>query len=143
MANEFNVLMANDTWELVPYNSAQNFVASKWVYRIKYKSDGSIKRYKARLVATSNHQQAGIDFHETFSPVVRPATIHLVLSIALSNRWLIRQLDVKNVFLHGILTEQVYMRQPLGFTDSHFPNHLCRLKKATYGLKQALQAWFH
>jgi len=125
MANEFNVLMANDTWELVPYNSAQNLVGSKWVYRIKYKSNGSIELYKAQLVAASNRSQAGIDFHETFSLVVRPTTIRLVLSIALSKRWPIRQLDVKNAFLHDILTEQVYMHQPPGFTDSRFPHHVC------------------
>lgn len=140
IADEFQALIANDTWELVPSTLGQNIVGCKWVYRIKCHSDGSIARYKARLVAQGFHQQAGINYHETFNPIVKPITISLLLSLAISIHWPIHPLDVKNAFLHGHLTEEVYMKQPLGFVHSAFPRHVCKLKKAIYSLKQAPQA---
>ncbi|CAH9080063.1 unnamed protein product [Cuscuta epithymum] len=143
MAEEFNALISNNTWELVPFDNTKNVVGSKWIYKTKYNSDGSIERHKARLVGQGFSQQAGVDFSETFSPVIKPTTVRVVLSLAISFGWVIRQLDVKNAFLHGHLTEEVYMRQPRGFTHPLFPNHLCRLRKALYGLKQAPRAWFH
>ncbi|GAU48004.1 hypothetical protein TSUD_404810 [Trifolium subterraneum] len=87
-------------------------------------------------------QIAGVDCDETFSPVVKPATIRTVLTIALSKSWPIHQLDVQNAFLHGDLHETVYMHQPLGFRDSHHPDYVCRLRKSLYGLKQAPRAWY-
>ena len=86
-----------------------NIVGCKWVFRIKRKVDGTIDRYKARLVAKGFHQQPGVDFGETYSPVVKPTAIRIVLSIAISFGWTIRQLDVQNAFLHGFLSEDVYM----------------------------------
>uniref|UniRef100_A0A2N9HQR7 Reverse transcriptase Ty1/copia-type domain-containing protein n=1 Tax=Fagus sylvatica TaxID=28930 RepID=A0A2N9HQR7_FAGSY len=105
-------------------------------------SDGSIARYKARLVAKGFHQQAGLDFDETFSPIVKPPTVRIVLSLAAQNRWSLRQLDISNAFLHGYLKEDVYMVQPLGFVNSASPHHVCKLHKSLYGLKQAPRAWF-
>ena len=120
-----------------------NTIGCRWVYKLKYKSDGTIERHKARLVAKGYNQTHGIDYFETFSPVVKPATIRIVLTIALSFKWKIRQLDVHNAFLHGTLDEQVFMKQPPGFENHDFPGHVCKLKKALYGLKQAPRAWFN
>ncbi|WVZ98012.1 hypothetical protein U9M48_043505 [Paspalum notatum var. saurae] len=133
MDEEFQALIANNTWTLVPRPSNANIVTSKWIFRHKLHSDGTLDRYKARW-------HLGVDFDETFSPVVKPATI--LLSLALSNDWAVHQLDVKNAFLHGTLTETVYCSQSSGFVDSARPVHVCRLNKSLYGLKQAPRAWY-
>ncbi|GKB82874.1 ribonuclease H-like domain-containing protein [Tanacetum coccineum] len=105
-------------------------------------TDGMLSRYKARLVANGSTQLEGIDVDETFSPVVKPETIRTVLSLATSRHWPVHQLDVKNAFLHGDLSETVYMHQPLGFRDSTHPDYVCLLQCSLYGLKQAPRAWF-
>jgi hypothetical protein len=137
MHDEFSALIDNETWELVPRHPNMNVIRCMWLFKHKYKSDGSLERYKARLVCDGRSQQVGIDCEETFSPVVKPATIRTVLSIALTQGWELNQLDVKNAFLHGSLSETVYMHQPMGFRDKTYPNHVCVLKKSLYGLKQA------
>jgi len=142
MQEEIQALHDNGTWTLVPYHSSMNLVGSRWVYKIKRRADGSIERYKARLVARGFTQQEGIDYSETFSPVIKPTTVQLVLTIAISNGWSLHQLDVHNAFLNGILQEEVYMDQPPGFVHSDFPTHVCRLHKSLYGLKQAPRAWY-
>jgi hypothetical protein len=103
MQTEFDALQANDTWTLVPRPPGINLVTGKWVFRHKFKSDGSLDCYKARWVLRGFTQQPGIDYDETFSPVVKPDTIQVVLTLALSRSWPIHQLDVKNAFLHGNL----------------------------------------
>jgi hypothetical protein len=142
MRDEFSALIHNDTWRLVPRPVGANIVSGKWVFRQKFLSDGTLSRYKARWVCRGFSQQHGIDYDETFSPVVKPSTIRTVLSIATSSSWPIHQLDVKNAFLHGALQETVYCQQPLGFEDSSAPDHVCLLQKSLYGLKQAPRAWF-
>ncbi|KAK1699467.1 hypothetical protein QYE76_016164 [Lolium multiflorum] len=141
MEAEFSSFQSNKTWRLVPPSPGINVIDSKWVFKIKQKSDGSIERYKARLVAKGFKQRYGLDYEDTFSPVVKPTTIRLLLSMAVSKGWHLRQLDIQNAFLHGILEEEVFMRQPPGFEDAAHPTYLCRLDKAIYGLKQAPRAW--
>jgi hypothetical protein len=142
MQDEIKALERNHTWHLVPARKGINIIDSKWVFKVKRKADGSIDRYKGRLVAKGFKQRYGIDYEDTFSPVVKVATIRLVLSIAVSRGWCLRQLDVQNAFLHGVLEEEVYMRQPPGFEDLSKPYHVCKLDKALYGLKQAPRAWY-
>ena len=142
MDEEYSALKKNQTWHLVPEKKGMNVIDCKWVYRIKKKSDGSIDRYKARLVAKGFKQRYGLDYEDTFSPVVKAATIRLVLSIAVSRGWNLRQLDVKNAFLHGVLEEEVYMKQPPGYENKCMSKFVCKLDKSLYGLKQAPRAWY-
>jgi len=109
MQEEFHALQFNQTWELVPYSLDMNLIGCKWVFRIKYNSDGSILRHKARLVAKGFLQNLGIDYNDTFSPVVKAPTIRLLFSLALTFGWDIQQVDINNAFLNGELTENVYM----------------------------------
>jgi hypothetical protein len=134
---EYDALMKNATWHLVPPLKGRNVVGCKWVYKIKSKQDVSLDRYKARLVAKGFKQRYGIDYDDTFSHVVKIATIRTILSIVVSKGWSLRQLDVHNAFLHGYLKEEVYMQQPLGYEDPARPEYVCKLDKALYGLKQA------
>ncbi|KAL5854234.1 hypothetical protein ACOSQ4_004036 [Xanthoceras sorbifolium] len=135
MQEEYHALMKNQTWNLVPAAASVNLVGCKWVFRVKYHQDGSIHKYKARLVAKGFHQTTGIDYSDTFSPVVKASTIQIIFTIVVSNAWDIQQIDINNAFLNGELKEVVYMEQPPGFVNTQFPNHVCQLCKALYGLK--------
>ncbi|GJY53439.1 ribonuclease H-like domain-containing protein [Tanacetum coccineum] len=138
MCDEYKALIDNNTWVHVPRPPNVNIVRSMWLYKHKYNADGSLNRYKARLVANGHSQQQGIDYDETFSHVVKLSTIRTVLSLVVSRQWPIHQLDIKNAFLHSHLTETVYMHQPPGFTDSAHSDHVCVLffyfTPATYHL---------
>lgn len=142
MAEEFSALQKQGTWELVPPPSNGSILGSKWTYRTKHNSDGSIARHKARLVAQGNQQEFSLNYRDTFSPVAKLPTIRIMLTIALFYKWKIHQLDVANAFLHGDINELVYRRQPKGFEDSNNPNHVCRLRKAIYDLWQAPRQWY-
>jgi hypothetical protein len=107
---EIQALHHNGTWTLVPSRPGINLIDSKWVFKVKKHADGSIERYKARLVAKGFKQRYGLDYADTFSPIVKHATIRLLLSLAVTRGWSLRQLDVQNAFLHGVLEEEVYMR---------------------------------
>ena len=138
MQAKFDALQANNIWTLVPRPFGVNVVIGKWIFHHKFLSDGSLDRYKAQWVLRGFTQHPGIDYDETSSHVVKLATIWVVLTLDLSRSWPIHQLDVKNAFLHGTLTEIVYYVQPSRFVDySSRPDHVCRLNKSLNGLKQA------
>nr|CAN83340.1 hypothetical protein VITISV_021483 [Vitis vinifera] len=140
MQEEIKTLNKNRTWDLVPRPPTTNIVGSKWVFKTKLKEDGTIDRYKAQLVAQGFSQIQGLEFGETFSPVIKHTTIRLILSLAVTLGWKMRQLDVKNAFLHGFLKEEVFMEQPLGFINEDLPNHVYKLNRSLYGLKQVPRA---
>lgn len=101
-----------------------------------------MERYKARLVARGFQQNAGVDYFQTFSPVIKPLTLRIIFSLTATKGWNIQQIDINNAFLNGLLKETVYIHQPEGFVDQSKPHHVCRLVKALYGLKQAPKAWY-
>jgi hypothetical protein len=142
MDAEYSALMKNRTWHLVPAYQEQNLVDCKWVFKVKHKFVGSIDWYKARLVSKGFKQRYVINYEDAFSLVVKIATVRIIRSIAVTRNWYLRQLDMQNAFLHGILEEYVYMKQPPRYTDPSHPIFVCKLDKALYGLKQAPRAWY-
>ena len=139
--SEFNALMENDTWQLVPPPENKNMVGSRWVSKVKRNADGSVERFKARLVAQGYSQAEGIDYHEVFSPVVRSTSVRLLLALANTLDWDIHQMNVKTAFLQGDLTEDIYMKQPEGYRSKEHPDYVCKLNKSLYGLKQSARCW--
>ena len=139
--SEFNALLENDTWQLVPPPEDKNIVGSRWVFKVKRNADGSVEKFKARLVAQGYSQAKGIDYQEVFSPVVRSTSIRSLLALANTLDWEIHQMDVKTAFLQGDLTEEIYMEQPEGYRSEEHPDYVCRLKKSLYGLKQSARCW--
>eukprot|EP00253_Pinus_taeda_P025772 PITA_25772 len=140
MEEEYNFLLKNQTWDLVPLPSRRKLVRCKWVYRTKSATDGQITRRKARLVAKGFQQVHGIDYDQTFPPVAKMYSIRLTLAIAVAQGWEVHQMDVKNAFLHKDLSEEIYMEQPHGFIQDS--SLVCKLKKSLYGLKHAPRAWY-
>ncbi|RVX18797.1 Retrovirus-related Pol polyprotein from transposon TNT 1-94 [Vitis vinifera] len=140
MKEELDALTKNHTWDLVPLPPGQSVVGCKWIYKIKTRSDGSVERYKARLVAKGFTQEYEIDYEETFAPVARISSVRALLAVAAARQWDLFQMDVKNAFLNGDLSEAVYMQPPPGLSVES--NKVCHLRRALYGLKQAPRAWF-
>jgi hypothetical protein len=143
MEEEYGALISNGTWELVPRPQGSNVVTGKWVFMHKLRVDGTLDRYKAHCVLRGFTQHPEVDYDETFSPIVKPATVCTVLIIAVSRDWPIQQLDVKNAFLHDTLSEAVFCCQPTGFTDPTHSDLVCHLHKSLYELKQAPRAWYN
>ncbi|KAG7572452.1 Ribonuclease H-like superfamily [Arabidopsis suecica] len=143
IAAERQAMEHNHTWEEGELPKGKKAVTSKWVFTIKYKSNGDIERYKARLVARGFTQTYGVDYLDTFAPVAKLHTVRVVLSLATNLEWELWQMDVKNAFLQGELEEEVYMRPPPGLEDKEAPGKVLKLKKAIYGLKQSPRAWYH
>eukprot|EP00253_Pinus_taeda_P004118 PITA_04118 len=142
MTEEYESIMKNDVWEVVPRPQDKTMVTSKWLYKIKHATDGSTEKYKARFVARVFSQKKGIDYDEIFAPVARYTTMRLIIALAASQGWNLHQMDVKTAFLHGSTKEEVYMEQPEGVEIYDRKSHVCKLKKALYGLKQAPRAWY-
>ena len=123
--------------EVISPPQGANIVGSRWSYHLKHDANGAIVCYKARLVAQGFTQSFGVDYNETYAPVAKFASTHVILTLATQKDWEVEQVDVKNSYLNAELTETIYMAQPLGFALPGRENHVCRLLKALYGLKQA------
>lgn len=141
MGCEIDALEINETWDLTELPPGKVAIGCQWIFTVKFNSDGTVERYKARLVALGNRQKEGLDYDETFAPVVKMTTVRVFLKVAAAKNWEVHQMDVHNAFLHGELEEEVYMKLPPGFRNSD-GNKVCRLKKSIYGLKQAPRCWF-
>jgi histone deacetylase 1/2 len=139
MQAKYKALMDNKTCSLVPLPPHGKTIRCKWIIRVKENADGTINKYKARLVAKGFLQTPGFDFTETFSLVIKPVTIRIILTLVVTYHWSVQQIDINNAFLNVVLQEEVYMTQPTGF-ESTDKTLVCKLNKALYGLKQAPHA---
>ncbi|KAL0391273.1 UNVERIFIED_CONTAM: Retrovirus-related Pol polyprotein from transposon TNT 1-94 [Sesamum latifolium] len=143
MKEEMSSMAKNNVWELVDLPAGRKTIGSKWVLKVKRKADGSIDKFKARLVTKGYTQREGIDYEETFSPVVRFASVRLILAIVAHLDLELFQMDVKTAFLNGELDEEIYMDQPEGFQEMGQKRKVCRLKRSIYGLKQSSRQWYY
>ena len=139
--SEYESLIENETWELVELPSERKAIGCKWVFKVKHASNGEVERFKARLVAKGYAQKYGVDFEETFSPVVRLSSIRALIAFAVQHDMLIHQMDVVTAFLNGTLDEEIYMQQPDGYSQPGKEHLVCRLKRSLYGLKQSPRCW--
>ncbi|RVW75988.1 Retrovirus-related Pol polyprotein from transposon TNT 1-94 [Vitis vinifera] len=139
--SEIDSILQNHTWELVDLPPGCKPLSSKWIFKRKMKVDGSIDKYKARLVIKGDRQTEGLDYFDTYSPVTRINSIRMVLAIAALRNLEIHQMDVKTAFLNGDLDEEIYMEQPEGFSAPGQEKKVCKLVKSLYGLKQAPKQW--
>lgn len=139
--SEMESILQSHTWELVDLPSGDKPLGCKWIFKKKFKADGSIDKYKARLVAKGFRQTKGHDYFDTYSPVTKITSIRILIAIAALYNMKIHQMDVKTTFLNGELEEEIYMEQPEGFVVSGQEKKVCRLVKSLYGLKQTPKQW--
>jgi len=141
MQKEYDSLMTNNTWTLVPLPAGRKPVSCKWVLKTKQGTNGELEHYKARLVARGFTQIYGVDYNETFAPVAKFTSIHCILALVVLEDMEIHQMDVKIAFLNGELEEEIYMEQPQGFVHQGGEHLMCKLHKSLYGFKQSPRAW--
>lgn len=139
--SEYESLVEKKTWELVELPQDREAIGCKWVFKVKYTSDGKVDRFKGRLVAKGFSQKYSVDYDETFAPVVRFSSIRALLAFAVQNNMLIHQMDIVTAFLNGELSEEIYMQQPDGYVIPGKEHLVCKLKKSLYGLKQSPHCW--
>ena len=142
MEEELHQFEMSKVWHLVPKPSNRTIIGTKWVFRNKLDEHGTIIRNKARLIVQGYNQEEGIYYDETFAPVARIEAIRLVIAFSSHMEFTLYQMDVKSAFLNGLLQEEVFVKQPPGFENNDFPDHVYKLDKALYGLKQAPRAWY-
>ena len=142
MIEKMDVLNGNGTWNLVHLPTGKKAIGCRWVFAVKVNPDGSIARLKARLVAKGYAHTYGVDYSDTFFPVAKITSVRLFISLVVTHNWDLHQLDIKKVFLHGDLQEEVYMEQPPGFVAQGKIGKVCCLRKSLYGLKQSPRTWF-
>ena len=141
MQEEISSLEANETWVLTHLPPHKSAIGCRWVYKIKHRADGSIKRYKARLIAKGYTLMEGLDYLDTYSPIAKLTIVRLLLSLAAMHNWHLKQLDFNNAFLLGTLDEEIYMQLPLGLKSAK-ASQVCHLQCFFYGLKQASRQWY-
>jgi hypothetical protein len=129
MTEEYQSIIKNDVWEIVPRPKSKDVVSSKWLFKIKHAADGSIEKHKARFVARGFFQKKGIDYEETFAPIARYTSIKTIIALAAKMKWKLHQMDVKTTFLNGVIEEEVYIEQPQGFEVEDRKTHVWKLKK--------------
>ncbi|GJY41476.1 putative ribonuclease H-like domain-containing protein [Tanacetum coccineum] len=142
MQEEMQQFINQKVWKLVPLPDGKIAIGTKWILKNKRDARGIVVRNKARLVAQGHRQEEGIDYDEVFAPVARIEAIRLFLAFASYMGFMVYQMDVKSAFLYGEIDEEVYVTQPKGFEDPHFPKHVYKVVKALYGLHQAPRAWY-
>ena len=126
-------LKENEVWELSTLPPGKKAIGSKWVYKVKTNGDGTIERYKARLVAQGFNQKFGSGYDETFSPVVRQESLRTLIALSAQRGLELHHVDVATAFLNGTLEEEVYMEQPKGYEESRGEYLVCRLRKSILG----------
>jgi hypothetical protein len=134
--------MKNDLWEVVSKPKNKDVVSSKWIYKIKHATNGSIEIHKVRFAAHGFSQKEGIEYEETFALVARYSSIRTIIALATKMKWKLHHMDVKTTFLNGVLEEELYIEEPQGFEVEYIKTHVCRLKKYMYRLKQDPKAWY-
>ena len=142
MHDELLHFQRNDVWALIPRPEGEHIIGTKWIFRNKTDKQGNVIHNKARLMAQGYSNMKGVDYDETFAPAARMESIRILLALACHLKFKLYQMDVKTAFLNGFLKEDVYVAQPKGFIDPHFPNRVLYLKKVLYGLKQAPRTWY-
>jgi hypothetical protein len=140
MTEEYESIINNDVWEVVPRPKNKDVVSSKWIYKIKHPVEKTIEKHKARFVTRGFSQKEGIDYEETFAHVYKYTSIRTIITLSSKMKWKLHQMDVKTTLLNGVIEEEVYIEQPQGFEVEDRKTHVCGLNKAMYGLKQAPRA---
>jgi hypothetical protein len=142
MHEELQNFEGNQVWTLVKPPRDVNVIGTKWVFKNKHGRDGEIMRNKARLVAQGFSQVKGLDFEEIFAPVARLEAIMILLAFVASKGFKLYQMDVESAFLNGVIQDEVFIRQSLGFKNPKYPSRVYKLSKTLYGFKQMLRAWY-
>jgi hypothetical protein len=142
MLEEYISIIKNNVWDIVPRPKDKSVVSSKWIYNIKHAADGSVENFKARFAARGFTQKEGIDYEETFSPVVRYTSILTIIALASILVWKLHHMDVKKTFLNGKIEHDVFVEQPDCFVLHNKGTHVCKLRKALYGLKKDPRVWY-
>ncbi|KAH9111206.1 hypothetical protein AeMF1_014215 [Aphanomyces euteiches] len=141
MDEEYQALIDNRVWRLSELPTGRKALKSKWIWKVKYLPNGEVERFKARLCIKGFLQIAGVDFTDTFAPVLRLESLRALCALVAILELETKQLDIKTAFLHGDLDEEIYMEQPDGYVREGSESLVCRLQKSLYGLKQAPRQW--
>jgi hypothetical protein len=141
MTEEYQSIINNNVWEIVPRPNNKDVVSSRWLFKKKHVVDRSIEKHKERFVSHGFSQKEGIDYEETFAPIARYTSIITIIALTTKIKWKLHQMDVKTYFLNGVIEKEVYIEQPQGFEVEDRKSHVWKLNKALYRLKQDHRAW--